>query len=311
MPAPHGPEEPPAMLRLGIVDFDSSHAVEFTKRLNHQLCPESQWVEGAEVVVGCSLPSLLSPERVPGFVPHFTGDLGLPLVDRPEEMIGKIDGVLIESVDGSVHLERARPFLEAGLPTFVDKPFTASLAAARELVHLAAAHRAPLFSASSLRYAPAVQEYVGNRDAHGAVLGCDATSPGSLHPRNPGFFHYTIHAVETLYTIMGPGCETVWCVASPGADVAVGRWKDGRLGTVRGTRAGASSYAFTAFAEKQVRHVTIDATFIYPELLKRIVHFMATKRSPLDPQETLEIVAFIEAALHSSDAHGDPRPVAV
>src|SRR5215471_8384078 len=127
------------MLRLGILDFDSSHAIEFTKRLNHKLCPEEQWVEGAEAVVGCSLPSLLSPERVPGFVKTFTEDLGLPLVEKPEEMLGKVDGVLIESVDGSVHLERARPFIEAGIPTFIDKPFTSSLAAARELVHLSAA----------------------------------------------------------------------------------------------------------------------------------------------------------------------------
>src|SRR5438067_6123779 len=174
------------MLRLGIVDFDSSHAIEFTKRLNHKLCPQDQWVDGAEVVAGCSLPSLLSPERVPGFVQVFTRDLGLPLVEKPEEMIGRIDGVLIESVDGSVHLERARPFIEAGIPTFVDKPFTASLAAARELVHLAAARGTPLFSSSSLRYAPDVAEYVAAREAHGPVLGCDAVGPGSLHPRNPG-----------------------------------------------------------------------------------------------------------------------------
>src|SRR5437868_3790381 len=128
------------MLRLGIVDFDSSHAIEFAKRLNHKLCPEDQWVQGAEVTVGCSLPSQLSPERVPGFVQTFTRDLGLPLVEKPEEMIGEIDGVLIESVDGSVHLDRARPFIAAGIPAFVDKPFTSSLAAARELVHLASAH---------------------------------------------------------------------------------------------------------------------------------------------------------------------------
>src|SRR5438270_6736312 len=145
------------MLRLGIVDFDSSHAVEFTKRLNHQSCPEEQFVEGARIVLGCSLPSAITPaETVDRYVRIFRDELGVPVADRPEEMLGKIDGVLIEAVDGSVHLERARPFLQAGVPTFVDKPFATSLAAARELAHLAASHGAPLFSSSSLRYAPEV-----------------------------------------------------------------------------------------------------------------------------------------------------------
>src|SRR3954451_20137295 len=103
------------MIRLGIVDFDSSHSVEFTKRLNHLNVAEEQWVEGARVVLGCKLPSAIAdPARVEAFAKTFSEELGVPLVERPEEMIGKVDAVLIEAVDGSVHLERARPFLEAG-----------------------------------------------------------------------------------------------------------------------------------------------------------------------------------------------------
>src|SRR5262249_13495404 len=165
------------MLRLGIVDFDSSHAVEFTKRLNHQSCAEEQFVEGARVVLGCSLPSAITPaETVDRYVCNFRDELGVPMVERPEIMLGKIDGVLIEAVDGTVHLDRACHFLEAGVPTFIDKPFATSLSAARELAHLAAAHGTPLFSSSSLRYAPEVVAFRG-RSELGPVLGCDATSP--------------------------------------------------------------------------------------------------------------------------------------
>src|SRR5439155_13325176 len=101
---PNAPGDPPPMIKFGIVDFDSSHAVEFTKRLNHQLCPEDQWVEGGRVVIGCSLPSAITaPETVARYTGTFTGELGVPLVERPEQMLGKIDAVLIEAVDGSVH----------------------------------------------------------------------------------------------------------------------------------------------------------------------------------------------------------------
>ena len=53
------------MIRLGIVDFDTSHVVAFTQRLNHIEVNEEQWVEGAKIVIGCPGTSIMSPERVP------------------------------------------------------------------------------------------------------------------------------------------------------------------------------------------------------------------------------------------------------
>lgn len=294
------------MIRLGVVDFDSSHAVEFTKRLNGVGVDADQRVEGARVVAGCSLPSAVSPERVDGFVRTFREELGLPLVAKPEDLIGMVDGVLIESVDGSVHLERARPFLAAGLPTFVDKPFASSVRDAREMIALAEKHGAPLFSSSSLRYAPELVTLMNSEDQTGRVLGCDAYSPASLHPRNPGLFHYGIHGVETLFAVMGPGCESVACVTTPGADGVTGRWRDGRVGTLRGLRSGASGYGFTAFCEKKVVHVPLGTRYIYRELLKKVVELFQTRRPPVAPAHTLELMAFIEGALASARSDGAP-----
>jgi|SRR5579883_2108946 len=299
------------MIRLGIVDFDSSHCVEFTKRLNHLGGAQDQWVDGAKVVAGWPGESKLSPERVPGFTEQMR-KFGVELVGRPADMVGKVDGVLIESVDGSVHWERARPFLEAGIPCFVDKPFASSLADARRIVELAEKKKLPVFSSSSLRYAPEIASYVGD-PAHGKVLGCLTYGPASLDPtdRNPGLFHYTIHAVEMLYALMGPGCDRVTCTHEKDADVVTGRWKDGRVATVRGNRAGGGSYGFTAFAEKGPRSVAVGTQFIYRELLKRVVEMFQTGKSPLDPAVTLEIVAFMEAANRSGANHGAGESVKV
>src|SRR5262245_26466970 len=131
------------MIRLGIVDFDTSHAVEFTKRLNHVGIAEEQWVEGAKVVAGFPGTSKVSPERIPGYTKEMER-FGGKLVDRPADLLGQIDAVLIESVDGSVHRERAEPFLKAGVPCFVDKPFACSHADARYLAELAAQKNVPL-----------------------------------------------------------------------------------------------------------------------------------------------------------------------
>lgn len=291
------------MIRIGIVDFDTSHVVAFTQRLNHIGTTEEQCVDGAKVVVGCPGESIMSPERIPEFTKTMQ-EYGVPLVEEPAEIIGKVDAVLIEAVDGSVHYERAKPFLEAGIPMFIDKPFTCSLAGAKKIADLADKKGIPLFSSSSLRYALEVTALKEKGGEVGKVVGADTYSPASQHPRNPGFFNYGIHGIETLYALMGPGCQSVRCVSTEGTDVVTGLWEDGRIGTMRGTRQGAHSYGFTAFCEKSVQVSTINAAYIYRELLKRIVETFATGKPPIDISETIEIVAFIEAANSSAQQGG-------
>jgi predicted dehydrogenase len=294
------------MLKLGIVDFDTSHVVEFTKRLNHKGIAEDQWVQGAQVVLGCPGESKIMPERIPGYTKEIE-NLGVRIVDRPDEMIGKVDGVLIESQEGAPHAERSRPFLEAGLPCFIDKPFTCGVSDARRILELVKSKNAPVFSSSSLRYAPDLVKFAGDAN-HGKVLGVLSYGPAPYNDRdparNPGLFHYGIHAVEILYTVMGPGCLGLTCTHEKDTDVVTGHWKDGRVAGVRGIRVGKSEYGFLAFAEKGVTHITLDTRFIYRELLKKIVEFFETKKSPVDVDVTVEIVAFIEAALKSGANHG-------
>ena len=298
------------MIRLGIVDFDTSHATEFTRRLNHVDIAEDQWVEGARVVAGVPGESKIAPELIPGYAAEME-KYGVTLHDDPADLFGKVDAVLIVSVDGSVHLDRAMPFLKKGMPTFVDKPFACSLADAREMFRVAMESHVPLMSSSSLRYAPEVVAARGGKGAEGAVVGVSTYGPAPTQPRNPGLFHYGIHPVEMLFTLMGPGCTRLTCLSEPGADIVSGVWGDGRIGSIRGIRAGAREYGFTLFGEKDVTTQGVSTRFIYRELLKRIVSFFETRQLPIDPRETLEIVAFIEAARKSGDAGGAPMTVTV
>lgn len=298
------------MIKLGILDFDTSHAVEFTKRINHiEGTDKEQWVEGAKVVIGCPGESKLSPERIPGFTDQMK-KFGVPLVEKTADMIGKVDAMLIEAVDGSVHYERARPFLEAGIPCFIDKPFTCSVADAKKIIELAEKKKLPLFSSSSLRFAPELVEFMKTTPA-ADILGVVAYGPASLHERNPGLFHYGIHAVEILYTLMGPGCERVVCTQEKDVDVATGQWKGGRTATIRGTRSGSGEYGALVFGKKKVTQVVVGTKYIYRELLKKIIETFQTGKPPIDISVSLEIVGFIEAAWKSGMNHGAGEKVAV
>ncbi len=301
------------MIRLGLLDFDTSHVVEFTRRLNHSGSDQDQWVDGARVVAGCPGSSKIAPDDVKRYTKQVEA-LGVPLVDKPGDLIGKVDGVLIESQEGGAHWQAARTFLEAGVPCFVDKPFACSTADAKRMAALAAAKNVPLFSSSSLRYAPELVDFLADAK-HGKVVGALAYGPAPLYEKdptlNPGLYHYGIHAVEVLYTLMGPGCRRVTCTHEKGTDVVTGRWADGRLGCVRGIRSGQADYGALVFTERGVRPLAIGTRFIYRELLRQIVRMFETRKAPLDVAVTVEIVAFIEAANRSAANHGAGETVRV
>lgn len=294
------------MKRIGIIDFDTSHAPAFVSRLNHVGVAEDQWVEGARVVVGCPGKSLLAPERIPQETAKVR-ELGLPLVETPEEMLRHdLDAVFIESNSGMQHLERARFFLEHKLPLFIDKPLACSARDAEAIFELAEKAQVPVFSSSSLRYAPEVVAFAKSPAAKRKTLGLCVHGPASLHAMNPGLFNYGIHSVEMLYTILGPGCAELTCVSTANADVATGRWKDGRLGVVRGFRPSAE-FGFTAVSDGKATFHPVGTEVIYRELLKAIVGMLESGVPPVPPAESIEIVRFIELALESASNHSQPR----
>ena len=291
------------MRKIGIVDFDTSHVVQFTKRLNHIDIDEDQWVDGGTVVMGFPGESRVSPERVPGYTEELR-EMGVQIVDSPSELIGAVDAVFIESNEGGVHLGHAKPFLEAGLPLFIDKPYAATTAQARAIADLASQHGVPIFSASSLRYTETVMEVQASLANEGGAVGAFVHSPGSEHYANPGLLNYGIHGVEVLYSLMGPGCQEVWAARTDGADHVTGHWDGGRLGTVRAIRSGSAGYGLTVYSEKQTVTTSIDASNNYRNLLREIMKMLESGTPPLAIEETIEIISFIEAAYRSSQNGG-------
>lgn len=287
-------------LRIGIIGYDTSHTPTFTKLLNDSSHPHH--VPGARVVAGVPTFSADVPSsvgRVEEYRKQMRDELGVPEVESISKMLPQVDAVLLESVDGRRHLEEARLVLEAHKPLFIDKPLAADYNEARQIVELAKNCACPIFSSSSLRYDANLAE-ISTEIGRDKVLSCDAFGPANLEATNPGLFWYGIHAVEIFYTFMGQGCERVRCTSAENLDIVTARWHDGRLATLRGTRAGQSNYGATVWGEKSVRHATYSTqTPIYAQLLKQVVPFLKTGQAPIPIEETLEIMAFMQAALVS------------
>jgi len=293
------------MLRLGIVDFDSSHAVEFARRFNHVGVTADQYVDGAKVVAGWPGSSRMAPERIPGFTKDVAA-AGVELVDSSAALMDRIDAVLVLSLAGDAHLERVRPFLKAGIPAYVDKPFACSAREADEMVRLSREHNVLMWQGSAVRFCSDVTEYKASWDQLGPLNGAVSFGPAKRAEGNPGLFHYGIHPTEMLFAAMGPGCERVTNACVDGAEVVTGWWRDGRVATLRGNRVGATAYGILGFHEKGVvrRHVSLrDA---YRNLCRAIVQGFETGQPPVPPEESLEVTRFILAAAASEARGGEP-----
>jgi hypothetical protein len=297
-------------IRVGIIGTDTSHVTAFTRLLNDKNDPNH--VPGARVVAafkGGSPDVEASRTRIDRFAAELADKWGVEFVDSIEELCEKVDAVLLESVDGRPHLSQVRPVFKAKKPVFIDKPFTASYADAREIVRLARESKVPFFSTSSLRFVADVQT-LRNSGAHGGIQGAFTFGPENLEPHHPDLFWYGIHAVEMLYTLLGSGCEQVTRVKTDSGDTVVGRWKDGRIGTMRGLIQGKQDYGAVAFGMKAVLATPVPMKSDYRGLLVEIVKFFRSGVPPVQPEETLEIIAFMEAAELSKVRGGAPVALA-
>ena len=294
------------VVKIGMIGLDTSHCLEFTKAFNAtNPAPEYAGFRVVAVYPQGSRDIVSSTNRVPVYIEKIK-PLGVELVGSIDELLKRCDAVLLESNDGRVHLEQALPVFKSGKRVFIDKPIAGSLAQCIALFEAAKRYRAPMFSSSSLRFTTNTAVILSGK--YGNVLGAETYSPCSLEPTHPDFFWYGIHGVEQLITLMGTGCETVVRVNTPGTDVAVGTWKDGRVGTFRGNRD--SSYAFGAdvFFKKSVQRV--DDYKGYGLMLGEIAKFFKGGGVPVAPEETIEIFAFMEAADESKRRGGVPVSVA-
>jgi len=288
-------------VRIGVIGLDTSHAPAFVKLFNQKGGPgELNNMSVVAAFPGGSPDLAPSRDRVAGFTEEIRG-MNVEIVDSIHELLTKVDAILLESVDGRKHLSQALPVFRSGKPMFIDKPLAADLTEAIAIDLLAKQFGSRWFSSSSLRFSPSIHRY-SSPDFRAKTLGAAAWSPCSLDPTHVDHFWYGIHGVEILYTVMGGGCVSVNQTSTEGADLVVGTWQSGRMGSFRGIRAGASGYGVVVFGADSI---TNDGKYEgYEPLVFEIARFFRGGEVPVASQETLEIMTFMQAAYQSKRSGG-------
>lgn len=288
--------------KVGIIGLDTSHSTAFTRALNDPAAgPEFGGYKVVAAYPKGSNDIKSSVDRIPGYTDEVR-KLGVEIVSSIEELLQKVDVVLLETNDGRLHLEQALPVLKAGKRMFVDKPVAASLTDAMAIYEAAKHYKVPVFSSSSLRYIAGAKEI--REGSLGKVLGADVYSPATIEKTHPDLFWYGVHGVESLFTVMGTGCKTVVRTYTDNTDLVVGTWNENRIGTFRGIRFGKADYGGTVFGEKGI--TVLGKYNGYNLLLAEIIKFFQTGIVPVNPEETIEIFAFMAAAEESKLSGGLP-----
>ena len=289
-----------ADLRIGIIGCDTSHVVAFTEILNNPGAKDH--VPGGKVVAafrGGSPDIEGNAAHLDDYTKTLREKYGVKMCDTIEELCQNVDAVCLESVDGRPHLDQARPVLRARRPVYIDKPMAGSLRDVLEIFKLAKAAKVPVFSASSLRFAKSTQ--TARAGKIGRVMSAETYGPCSIEPHHPDLFWYGVHGTESLFTVMGTGCQTVQRGKTAGGKIEVtGVWKGGRKGVFR------ENDGFRGHAKGTSGEMEVGAFDGYSPLIEAIMKFFQTGIAPVTPEETIEIFAFMEAADESKKLNGAP-----
>ena len=301
-----------AETKVGVIGLDTSHAIAFTKLMNVDKDPDCA---GFRVVAAYPLGSkdiFSCTNRIPGYTEKIK-EMGVEIVDSIDTLLAKVDVVCLETCDGREHLQQAEKVFASGKRVFIDKPLAHNLRDAIKIYELGKARAVKWFSSSALRYSDvAVKARAGE---YGPIRGAALISPSPLEEQGTHNFYtwYGIHGFEPLVAIMGMGVEKVSCFRNETDDVINATWRDGRMGELRLMR---KSWIYSGYVlpekptDKKNPVVVFGGYQGYQPLLKEIVKFFRTGEVPVPNEETLEILAFMEAAEMSAKRGGAPVTIA-
>jgi len=271
-------------LRIGHVDLDTSHPqawIPIERELGHE-------------VVGVFDGGGVWPT---GYAREFADKLEIPTVyDSLHSMAADVDLAIVHTANWDLHVERARPFVEAGKGVLLDKPIVGRLAdvyTVRDWVR----QGARISGGSSLRFCYEARQYLARPveergEPQFALVGCGVDE-----------YNYGVHAYSLLVSLMGPDVESVRYLGSNGQRQIEVVWTDGRRGILTiGKPHGGRWLPFyaTVVSDREVTQMVADSGKVYRALLETLLPYYAGEAEAPMPFEELVVPELIALAARQS-----------
>lgn len=281
------------MFRVGIIGSENSHAMAFSEIFN---------LNNKEQYPDIQVVAIYGEDQA---VSEAVRDKCGTVIMTPEEMLGKVDAVMVTSRDGALHAKYARPFIEAGIPAFVDKPLTREVEDAVELMRLAKEKGVPIVGGSSLKYPEDLQGLKAVVE-QGELRGADLAAPVSLVNDYGGFFFYAAHLVEMTMAIFGSNPQKVTAYRTKDAVTATVRF-DG-FDVTNHFNEGNYHYSATIYTKDQTVFKELDVSKIYQHECDAFVRMLRTGEMEQTYEELVMPVAYI-AAIEKAYETGEEQKI--
>lgn len=294
-------------MNLGIVGAENSHAGAIGKLLNID-----------KKIRGLKATHIWGETKA--FAQSAAAKSDIPtIVDNPEEMIGQVDCVMIDHRDGVFHVPAAIPFVQAGLPVFVDKPLSTRLRDAKKLMKLRRERGVPVTSMSAVPWQASTDTLIRDMKKLAPLGALQLVGAGDYKSKYGGIGFYGIHLVETMIRIVGAQARWVRAETNgPNCSVLVGYgsshdggevdYNDGLVVTLSFTK---EKVPFAAAAGGPNGWVSGELTFDdnpYLAPTKIWSKMFRTGTEPIPERDMLAAVAVLEAMVKSV---AEKRPVRV
>lgn len=273
--------------RIGIVGTENSHAHAFAKMFN---LPDKN---GALAFPDCRVTLVYGsyPEESKKLVEECGAEA---VADSIGQMVKSVDAVMITARDGKYHYGFAKPFIEAGIPAFVDKTFTVSEDEAAELTALAAERHVPLSGGSSLKFAEAVLALRDKAaELDGSIKSGFIAAPLNMHNDYGGFFFYSSHLAEICLTVFGGDPKSVVAVRNNDSVCAIVNYD--RFSVTANFSNSCNAYSGSIFSENAYYHRDIDLSSCAFSEAAAFVNMLRTGEMPHTYEQLAAPVFFLNA----------------
>lgn len=272
--------------RIGIVGIENSHAHEIIRYLN-VVQPADMPLRVTALVAG-------TPERT-----RELAELGAvdTIVTSAADLIGQIDALIVTSRDGALHRDLAVPFLEKGIPVWVDKPLAANVAHAQDIVAAAKRGNALLTSSSALRWVPDTVAIADDLASVGELQTVTLTGPADPASEYSGIFFYGIHIADVAQRLIPGGPGVIGIETTRGAIIA--RYRSGdvlvTLEFIKPDSAGRVPFRATVVGSHGVisREIVLGEDYVQPGV-NAFAQMLATGKTPISEEAMLAPISLLE-----------------
>jgi predicted dehydrogenase len=282
------------MFRVGIIGTENSHAMAFAKILN---LPDEK--TGVRLYPDVQVVMVYGPDTESA--QNVMREANVPrLAAKPEDFLGNVDAMMITSRRGSVHARYALPFVEAGIPLFVDKPFTSNLAEAKALIERSVQKGSFIMGGSGCKYAADVlnlQRTAQQWKAEKSLISGSINFAADLTSEYDGFFFYSSHLIEMALAVFGSDIQEVQASENHGSLLVRASYPD--FDVALHFTLGSQTSDCTLYGKLEGVHRSIDISRIYDHEVAHFVEMLHTHKMPQAREALALPVSVIEAILQS------------